>query len=110
MKAQTDNVSNISNEIDFLILKSANGQAELPTLEQTNEWLMDYVKQNVDEENLQMFVEFSLTVFRQVLTVSHFHTGSYQVEDASFEHIQYDNFTYNFWWYRRTTTAATTDK
>ena len=58
VKAQTDNVGNISNEIDFLILKSANGQAELPTLEQTNEWLMDYVKQNVDEENLQMFVEF----------------------------------------------------
>jgi|GEM_PF-1096998 len=58
IKTQPDNVGNISNELDFLVLKSTNGQADLPSIEQTNEWLNDYVKQSVDGDNLQMFLNF----------------------------------------------------
>jgi len=58
IKAQTDNVGNVSNELDFLILKSTNGQAQLPTKEQTDEWLINYIKANVTGEQVQMFIDF----------------------------------------------------
>lgn len=58
VKQQTDNVGAIRNEIDFLILKSANGLATLPTLEQTNEWLTDYVSSNLSGDQVQMFLDF----------------------------------------------------
>lgn len=56
VKTQPDNVGNISNEIDYLIVKSSNGQATLPTLAQTDEWLVDYITQNVESDMLQMFL------------------------------------------------------
>ncbi|MEW6996480.1 FtsX-like permease family protein [Colwelliaceae bacterium BS250] len=65
--AQEDSIGDISNEIDFLILKSANGNATLPTLEQTDEWLNNYVTANVDSENLQMFLNFMNNTNKDVI-------------------------------------------
>ncbi|PKG85372.1 ABC transporter permease [Colwellia sp. 75C3] len=58
VKSQTDNVGNISNEIDNLLLKSANGQAQLPSQAEVDAWLEDYVTRNVDGEQVQMFLDF----------------------------------------------------
>ncbi|TPH12144.1 FtsX-like permease family protein [Litorilituus lipolyticus] len=58
VKQQQDSVGAIRNEIDFLILKSPNGQAILPTKEQTDAWLTDYVSQNVSGDQVQMFLDF----------------------------------------------------
>ncbi|GAW94555.1 MULTISPECIES: FtsX-like permease family protein [Colwellia] len=58
IKAQKDNVGNISNELDNLILKSANGQAQLPSQAEVDAWLADYVSRNVDGEQVQMFMDF----------------------------------------------------
>ncbi|OUS24964.1 ABC transporter permease [Thalassotalea sp. 42_200_T64] len=65
--AQQDNVGNISNEIDFLLLKSANGSAVLPTQEQTDEWLTNYIISNVDGENAQMFLDFLSNTNKEVI-------------------------------------------
>ncbi|WP_019027161.1 ABC transporter permease [Colwellia piezophila] len=58
VKAQTDNVGNISNELDNLILKSADGQEKVPSQAQVDAWLEDYVTRNVDGEQVQMFMDF----------------------------------------------------
>ena len=58
VKSQTDEVGNISNDIDTLILKSADGQAQLPSQAQVDAWLEDYVTRNVDGEQVQMFMDF----------------------------------------------------
>jgi predicted permease len=58
VKAQTDNVGSISNEIDNLVLKSENGQAQLPSQAEVDAWLEDYVTRNVDGEQVQMFLDF----------------------------------------------------
>ncbi|KGJ99054.1 ABC transporter permease [Thalassotalea sp. ND16A] len=64
---QEDNVGNISNDIDFLLLKSANGNAVLPTQEQTDEWLTNYVTSNVDGDNVQMFLDFLSNTNKEVI-------------------------------------------
>ena len=56
--ATPDNVGNISNEIDFLLIKSSNQQVNFPTEEQMGEWLVDYITKNVDSDNVQMFLDF----------------------------------------------------
>jgi len=56
--ATQDNVGNISNEIDFLLVKSSNQQVNFPTEEQMSEWLVDYVTKNVDSDNVQRFLGF----------------------------------------------------
>ncbi len=66
--AQPDNVGNISNEIDFLLLKSSNGNAVLPTQEQTDEWLKSYILSNVDDENAQMFLDFLSNTNKEVIS------------------------------------------
>jgi predicted permease len=71
VKAQPDNVGNISNEIDYLIVKSPNGQAILPTLAQTDEWLVDYITQNVEADNRQMFLDFLAGTDKEVITDSY---------------------------------------
>jgi len=71
VKTQPDNIGNISNEIDYLIVKSPNGQANLPTLAQTDEWLVDYITQNVEEDNRQMFLDFLTGTKKEVLTESY---------------------------------------
>lgn len=58
IKAQTDNVGNISNEIDNLILKSTNGQEKFPSQVEVDAWLEDYVTRNVDGDQVQMFMDF----------------------------------------------------
>jgi predicted permease len=58
VKTQPDSVGNISNDIETLILKSANGQAKLPSQAQVDAWLEDYVTRNVDGEQVQMFLDF----------------------------------------------------
>jgi len=58
VKSQTDNVGNISNEIDNLILKSAHNQAKFPSQAEVDAWLEDYVTRNVDGEQVQMFMDF----------------------------------------------------
>ena len=67
LAGQRENVGNISNEIDFLILKSADGKATLPTKAQTNEWLVDYIKKNVDGENVQAFLDFLTNTKKEVI-------------------------------------------
>lgn len=69
--AQQDNVGNISNEIDFLIIKSPNNNATLPTIEQTNEWLINYVTGNVESENLQQFLDFLNSNKKELITSSY---------------------------------------
>ncbi|WNC70779.1 FtsX-like permease family protein [Thalassotalea psychrophila] len=64
--AQQDNVGNISNEIDFLLFKSANSNAVLPTLEQTNEWLNIHTTKNVEGDNLQLFLDFLNSANKEV--------------------------------------------
>ncbi len=66
VKSQPDNIANISNEIDYLIVKTPNGQAKLPTLMQTNEWLLDYVGQNVDVDDRQIILDFMDGTNKQV--------------------------------------------
>ncbi|MGK0409647.1 MAG: putative permease [Shewanella psychromarinicola] len=68
IKAQSDDIGNISNEIDYLILKSPSGQAILPTLAQTDEWLVDYITQNAESENLQMFLGFLSSTNKEVIS------------------------------------------
>lgn len=71
IQAQTDNVGNVNNELDFLLLKSTNGQATLPTKAQTDEWLIDYIKANVDDEQVQMFTDF-LSETKKAVIVSNY--------------------------------------
>tara|TARA_R110001583_G_scaffold36618_1_gene120617 strand:- start:47 stop:2542 length:2496 start_codon:yes stop_codon:yes gene_type:complete len=71
VKAQPDNVGNVSSEIDYLIVKTLNGQEKLPTLAQTDEWLVDYFTQNVDAENLQMYLDFLSKTDKKVVTESY---------------------------------------
>jgi predicted permease len=58
INSKPDNVGNISNEIDFLLLKSTNGQATLPTQEETDAWLITYIKANVADDLTQMYLDF----------------------------------------------------
>jgi len=67
IKTQTDNVGNINNELDFLLLKSKDGQAQLPTKTQTDEWLIDYIKANVTGEQGQMFIDFLSETKKEVI-------------------------------------------
>jgi len=67
VKAQPDNVGNVSGEIDYLIVKSPDGQAKLPTLAQTDEWLVDYITQNVEGDDLQMFIDFLTNTQKEVI-------------------------------------------
>jgi len=71
VKSQADNVGNISNEIDYLIVKSPNGQAKLPTLMQTDEWLVDYVTLNVESDMRQMFLDFLTNTKKEVIAQSY---------------------------------------
>ena len=71
VKSQADNLGNISNEIDYLIVKSPNGQANLPTLAQTDEWLVDYITQNVEDDNRQMFLDFLTGTKKEVIAQSY---------------------------------------
>ena len=71
VKTQPDNVGNISNEIDYLIVKSSNGQATLPTLAQTDEWLVDYVTNNVESDMRQMILDFLINTNKEVIAESY---------------------------------------
>jgi predicted permease len=71
VKAKPDNVGNINNEIDFLIVKSPSGQAKLPSLAQADEWLVDYITQNVEDDNLQMFLDFLAGTDKEVIADSY---------------------------------------
>jgi len=68
IKEKTDNVGNISNEIDNIILKSANGQAAMPSQAQVDAWLEDYVTRNVDGEQVQMFLDFMTSTKKELIT------------------------------------------
>ncbi|PKI13037.1 ABC transporter permease [Colwellia sp. 12G3] len=67
IKAKTDNIGNISNEIDTLLLKSANGAATLPSQVQVDAWLEDYVTRNVDGEQVQMFLDFMTNTKKELI-------------------------------------------
>ncbi len=71
VKVQADNVGNVANDIDYLIVKTPNGQVKLPTLEQTDEWLVDYVTQNVESDDLQMFLDFLSNTDKEVIAQSY---------------------------------------
>jgi predicted permease len=71
VKLQADDMGNISNEIDYLIVKSLNGQATLPTLAQTDEWLLDYITQNVEGDMLQRFLGFLTGTKKEVFVESY---------------------------------------
>jgi len=67
VKTLPANVGNINNELDFLILKSATGQATMPTQAQLDQWLVDYVKANVDGDNAQRFLDFLSTTNKETI-------------------------------------------
>jgi len=71
VKAEADNVGNISGEMDYLIVKSPNGQVTLPTLAQADEWLVDYITQNVESDNRQMFLDFLSGTDKEVIAESY---------------------------------------
>ncbi|MGL1957780.1 MAG: ABC transporter permease [Colwellia sp.] len=71
VRSQEDNVGNFNNEIDFLIVKSADGQANLPTQAQTDEWLIDYVTLNAKEENLEWLLDFLASNNKEVISDSY---------------------------------------
>lgn len=71
VKTQKDSVGNISNEIDYLLLKGRKGLVTLPTLAQTDEWLVDYITKNVEGENRQMFLDFLNNTNKEVITKSY---------------------------------------
>ncbi|MBL4941432.1 MAG: ABC transporter permease [Colwellia sp.] len=71
IKTQTDNVGNIGNDIDYLIVKSSNGQVKLPTLAQTDEWLVDYITQNVEGDDSQMLLDFLINTDKEVIAQSY---------------------------------------
>ena len=71
VKTQPDNIGNISNEIDYLIVKTPNSQAKLPTLLQTDEWLFDYVGQNVESDDRQIILDFMGGTNKEVSTKSY---------------------------------------
>jgi predicted permease len=51
-------VGAIRNELSYLINKSASGAITLPSQEQTEQWLLNYVKTNISEDNLQETLNF----------------------------------------------------
>ena len=71
VKTETDNVGNINGVMDYLIVKSPFGQATLPTLEQTDEWLVEYITNNVEGDNRQMFLDFLTNTNKEVKTQSY---------------------------------------
>jgi predicted permease len=71
VKAQVDDLENISDAIDYLIVRSQNGQANLPTLAETDEWLVDYTTQNVEDDNRQYFLDFFTGTEKEVNTESY---------------------------------------
>jgi predicted permease len=66
--ATQDNVGNISNEIDFLLVKNSNKNINFPTDVQMSEWLVDYVTKNVETDNVQMFLNFLTNTNKVVIT------------------------------------------
>ncbi len=68
VKTQPDNIGNISNEIDYLIVKTPTGQAKLPTLAQTDEWLINYIGKNIEGDSLQMLTDFIVKTNKVVIT------------------------------------------
>jgi len=70
IKEKTDNVGNISNEIDNLLLRSTNGQTTMPTQAQVDAWLEDYVTRNVDGDQVQMFLDFMTNTKKELITNS----------------------------------------
>lgn len=71
VKTQPDNIGNISNEIDYLIVKTPTGQAKLPTLAQTDEWLINYISKNVEGDSLQMLTDFIVKTNKVVIAESY---------------------------------------
>jgi len=67
VKAQPDNVARITNDLRYLIVKSPNSQTKLPTLAQTNEWLIDYVEQNEKGDDRQMILKFLTNSKKEVI-------------------------------------------
>tara|TARA_R110000782_G_scaffold65251_9_gene132907 strand:+ start:2809 stop:5304 length:2496 start_codon:yes stop_codon:yes gene_type:complete len=71
VKTQPDNIGNISNEIDYLLVKTSTGQAKLPTLAQTDEWLINYISKNVEGDSLQMLIDFIVKTNKVVIAESY---------------------------------------
>ena len=70
VKLLPDNVGVIRNDIDFLLVRSDNGNAQLPTLAQTDEWLVNYITDNVEGDNRQMFLDFLSNTNKEVIARS----------------------------------------
>mgnify|MGYP000055968974 FL=1 len=51
-------VGAIRNDLSYLVNKSASGTITLPSQAQTEQWLLDYVKNNINNDNLQETLNF----------------------------------------------------
>ena len=71
VKALPDDVGSVTNAIDYLVVKTPTSQAKLPTIVQTDEWLVDYITQNVEGENRQMFLDFLNNTNKEVIAESY---------------------------------------
>jgi predicted permease len=71
VKTQPDNPGNVNNDLGYLIVKSSNGQANLPTLAQADEWLVDYIAKNVEGDDRQMILDFLTNTNKEVISQSY---------------------------------------
>lgn len=56
--SQPADVGAIRNDLSYLVNKSASGTITLPSQAQTEQWLLDYVKENINNDNLQETLNF----------------------------------------------------
>lgn len=71
VKVQSDNPGSVTNDLGYLIVKSTNGQVNLPTLAQTDEWLADYIAQNVEGDDRQRVLDFLTQTNKEVIAQSY---------------------------------------
>ncbi|MEI6894974.1 MAG: FtsX-like permease family protein [Colwellia sp.] len=65
IKVQNDDTGNITGAMDNLIVKSANGQAQLPSQAQVDTWLADYISRG-DDEHVEMLLDFTANINKVV--------------------------------------------
>ncbi len=71
---QKDDIGNISNEIDFLLLKNTANNVTFPNKDQVKEWLTGHVNKNSGSEgnaNVQQFLAFFNNVKKEIISASY---------------------------------------
>ena len=71
LSTQKDDIGNVSNDIDFLLLKNAASSITFPNEEQVKEWLIGHVKNDADSEaNAQRFLAFFNNVKKEIISTN----------------------------------------